>query len=77
MVKKALEKVPHTVTLHQRLGTLLLSYRTTPHGTTGETPSQLLMGRQIQTKLDRLIPSVEQRVEESQEGQTLLDKGGE
>lgn len=34
----------------------LLSYRTTEHGTTGQTPSQMLMNRRIRTKLDMLLP---------------------
>ncbi|XP_028397227.1 uncharacterized protein K02A2.6-like [Dendronephthya gigantea] len=33
------------------LPTLLRNYRATPHGSTGETPSQLLMQRELKTKL--------------------------
>lgn len=34
----------------------LLSYRTTEHGITGQTPSQMLMSRRIRTKFDLLSP---------------------
>lgn len=37
----------------------LLAYRTTPHATTGLTPSTLLMGRRIRNKLDLLLPDFE------------------
>ena len=44
----------------------LLRYRVTPHATTGEAPSVLLMGRRLRTKLDLLVPSVKQHVENVQ-----------
>lgn len=44
----------------------LLVYRNTPHSTTGEPPSLLLMGRRLRTRLDLLIPSVEKHVEARQ-----------
>jgi len=44
----------------------LLVYRNTPHSTTGEAPSLLLMGRRLRTHLDLLIPSVEKHVEACQ-----------
>lgn len=34
----------------------LLSYRTSEHSVTGQTPSQLLMGRRVRNKLDFLKP---------------------
>jgi len=34
----------------------LMNYRNTPHSSTGYTPSRLLMGRVIKTKLPTLIP---------------------
>ena len=44
----------------------LLVYRNTPHSTTGEPPSLLLMGRRLRTRLDLLTPSVEKHVETRQ-----------
>ena len=44
----------------------LLVYRNTPHSTTGEAPSLLLMGRRLRTLLDMPIPSVEKHVEARQ-----------
>ena len=44
----------------------LLVYRNTPHSTTGEPPSMLLMGRRLRTHLDFLRPSVEKHVEARQ-----------
>ena len=42
------------------LPTLLRNYRATPHGTTGETLSQLLMQRELKTKLPSQITNVPQ-----------------
>ena len=40
----------------------LLVFRNTPHSTTGEALSLLLMGRRLRTRLDLLIPLVEKHV---------------
>jgi hypothetical protein len=45
----------------------LLAYRVTPHCTTGECPSQLLMKRRLRTKLDLVFPSVQKRVDKVQD----------
>ncbi|KAL5493753.1 hypothetical protein EMCRGX_G014975 [Ephydatia muelleri] len=39
-----------------RLQRFLLSYRNTPHKSTGRAPAEMLMGRKLQTKLDLLKP---------------------
>ncbi|XP_075739390.1 uncharacterized protein LOC142784776 [Rhipicephalus microplus] len=44
------------------LADFLLAYRNTPHATTGEAPSTLLLGRRLRTRLDLLRPAVENRV---------------
>ena len=36
----------------------LLNYRNTPHPSTGECPSQLMMGRMIRTRIPRVIKSI-------------------
>ena len=46
----------------ERLASFLLTYRTTPHATTGEMPCQLFMGRKLRTRLDLLRPAVDRRV---------------
>ena len=45
-------------TLETNIQRFLLNYRTTPQGTTGIPPAQLLMGRQLRTRLDLVIPDV-------------------
>ena len=44
-------------TLKTKLSRFLLSYRTTPHNTTGVTLAELLKKMKLQTNLDRLRPS--------------------
>ena len=56
-------------TLSQRLSVFLLSYRTTPHTTTGVPPAELFMGRQLRVRLDLLHPAVRTRVENKQADQ--------
>ena len=45
------------------LARYLLRYRNTPHSTTGESPTMLLIGRRLRTRLDLLTPSVHKHVE--------------
>ena len=46
----------NTANIAECIQKFLLAYRTTPHATTGMTPSNLLMGRRIRNKLDLMIP---------------------
>ena len=47
-----------------RLSRFLFRYRVTPQSTTGLSPSQLLMGRRLRTRLDLLHPDVAVRIDE-------------
>ena len=49
--------------MNERLAKVLLNYRITPHSTTGMTPSELLVGRILRT---RLKPQTAERVESKQ-----------
>ena len=51
-------------TVHTCIPKFLLSYRTTPHTTTGVCPSLLLMGRRIRSKLDLMLPDAKSTNEE-------------
>ena len=54
------------LTVAHRLENFLLTYRTTPHTTTGTPPCELLMGRGLRTRWDMLRPDVSQNVHERQ-----------
>jgi hypothetical protein len=51
------------------LANFLLTYRITPHATTGLAPSELLMKRQLRTRLDIMRPDVGKTVEQAQKRQ--------
>ena len=50
------------VQLKQHLENFLLTYRTTVHATTKETPCRLMMGRFLCTRLDFLRPNLDSKV---------------
>ena len=52
--------------LNNRLSTFLLTYRSTPHATTGVPPCTLFLQRKLRTRFDLLKPSCEERVLEKQ-----------
>ena len=56
-------------TLETRLIRFLFHYRTTPHATTGQSPAELMLGRQLRTRLDLLKPDIGKRVRAHQEQQ--------
>ena len=65
--KQAMKASRHDhLSAQQRLQNFLLTYRSTPHATTGETPATLFLGRKLRTRLDLMIPSLEERVEGKQ-----------
>jgi len=59
--KEGCEKMENG-SVQTKLSRFLLSYRTTPHSTTGVPPAELLMKRRLHTQLNRLVPSVANRV---------------
>ena len=66
--KAALNKMT-SGTLEMKLQRFLLNYRITPQGTTGVPPAQLLMGRQLRSRLDLVLPNVAKRVQDAQSRQ--------
>ena len=52
--------------LQHRLSTFLLTYRSSPHATTGVPPCTLLLKRNLRTRFDLLNPSCEQHVFDKQ-----------
>ena len=63
--KSALKKMDGS-SLDIEVQCFLLNYRTTPQGTTGIPPCQLLMGRQLRTCLDQVIPDLAKHVQDAQ-----------
>ena len=55
--------------LERQLFNFLFHYKTTPHTTTGVSPAELMMVRQLRTKLDLMRPCVGARVVCKQEKQ--------
>ena len=68
-IKQALSHKPKGMLTADHLARFLLTYRITPHPTTGQAPSQLLMGRRLTSKFDLLYPRAERQVDAAQERQ--------
>ncbi|XP_062588413.1 uncharacterized protein K02A2.6-like [Saccostrea cucullata] len=52
-----------TGTLNQKLAAFLLSYRTTPHTTTSQTPGELFLNRKLRTRIDVVKPHLTDRIQ--------------
>jgi hypothetical protein len=59
--------------LNQKINSFLLTYRNSPHSTTGETPAKLFLGRNLRTRLDLIKPDTQGRVNESRIKQSVTD----
>ncbi|UYV75691.1 K02A2.6-like [Cordylochernes scorpioides] len=77
LIKMALEKNKRKFedTIQDTLSRVLLTYRCTPHETTGKTPSELFMGRSLRTRLTLIHQSLDNRVRERQARQMRYDRG--
>ena len=65
--KKAMKSSKDTYSnSEQALASFLLTYRSTPHSTTNETPSKLFLGRKIHTRLDLILPGHDKTVLDNQ-----------
>ena len=56
-------------TVSDRLTRALFSYHITPHSTTGLSPAQLMFGRNLQSRLDHVLPDPAAQVESQQQRQ--------
>jgi hypothetical protein len=48
--------------LQIKLNNILMQYRKTPHPVTGKSPSEMVFGRQIRSRIDLLIPKKENKI---------------
>lgn len=74
IVKQGLKKVT-TGSWVDRLTIILFNYRSTPQGTTGETPAKLLMNRQLKSRLSLLKPNYEELMDSKCVKQECANKG--
>ena len=65
VLKKGL-KLASRLSVDHQLANLLLSYRSTPHSTTGVPPAELFLKRQLRTRLTLLKPDQEAAVRRKQ-----------
>ena len=57
--------------VRERVAKFLTKYRSTPHSTTGVSPSELMLGRRMRTHLDLLHPSIRSHVDNEQTRQKI------
>jgi hypothetical protein len=73
LAEKAVQSIKRVImkstgkSVNRAITDFLLLHRRTPQAHTGRSPAELMLGRQIHTKLDRLVPSHFKRVHHIQE----------
>jgi hypothetical protein len=67
--KYSIDKMTDNASIETKVSRFLLSYRITPHTTTGQSPAEMLMKRQIRSRLDLARPDLEHRVQNKQQDQ--------
>ncbi|XP_062589262.1 uncharacterized protein K02A2.6-like [Saccostrea cucullata] len=80
ILKKALKRQDfdgHRWSLQQRLANFLLRYRITPHSTTGTSPAELFLKRQLRTRLSCIKPNLRESVEKKQQKMKEQHDGGQ
>ena len=65
LVKQVLQGTGH-MSMKHRPANFLIKYRSTPHSVTGRTPAELMVKRQLRTRLTLLKPNLAQVVESKQ-----------
>ena len=75
MKKSSKSTVNEPGTIQTKLSRFLISYRTTSHTTTEETPAELFLKRSIRTRLDLLKPNLEDKITQKQEDQKRFHDG--
>ena len=58
-----------SLSLNHKIDNFLLTYRFTPHATTGESPARLLFGRDLKSRLSLIRPSMESKLQDKQSSQ--------
>ena len=55
------------ISIQRRIQNFLLSYRSTPHATTGSSPAKLFLQRELRTRLSLVTPDIGSRVASQQD----------
>ena len=73
---KSAMRMQESGTLETKLAWFLIQYRITRHAATREDPAQLLIERQLRSRLSVMYPNLERKVERAQNRQTVQHDSG-